>query len=102
MEAIVPPKPRLQLNRLHGVISQKMILFSSVHVRMDEVEFQNSLAVRKRVVYENRLIYLSHPNLSAELKLRKAIPGFVRYRPLSTVCIKCPLCYFVSVIAAVF
>jgi hypothetical protein len=30
MEAICPPKRRLKLNGLHGVISQKMILFSSL------------------------------------------------------------------------
>jgi hypothetical protein len=29
----VPPKRRLQLNRLHGVISQKMILFITTAVK---------------------------------------------------------------------
>jgi hypothetical protein len=33
MEAIFPPKPRLKLSGLHGVISQKMILFITTAVK---------------------------------------------------------------------
>jgi hypothetical protein len=33
MEAILPPKRRVQLNALHGVISQKKILFKTTAVK---------------------------------------------------------------------
>jgi hypothetical protein len=40
MEAIVPPKRRVQLNGLHGVISQKMILLKNrvfTKEKLDEI-----------------------------------------------------------------